>query len=45
MTVRLGRAPAVHAFFDRTQRRDPQRRRIALVAAPHYLVRAMWAML
>jgi hypothetical protein len=27
------------------QQGDPQRRKIALVATGHYLVRAMWAML
>jgi hypothetical protein len=26
-------------------RRDPQRKKIALVATAHYLVRVMWAML
>jgi hypothetical protein len=45
MTDRLGLAPAVRAFFDRAQRGDPQRKRIALVATPHDLVRVMWAIL
>jgi transposase len=39
------RSPTVRAFFDRMQHGDPQRKKIALVATSHYLVRAMWAML
>ena len=39
------RSPTVRAFFDRIQQGDPQRKKIALVATGHYLVRAMWAML
>ena len=39
------RSPTVRAFFDRVQQGDPQRKKIALVATGHYLVRAMWAML
>jgi len=39
------RSPTVRAFFDRTQRDDPQRKKIAVVATAHYLVRVMWAML
>lgn len=39
------RSPTVRAFFDRVQHGDPQRKKIALVATGHYLVRAMWAML
>jgi transposase len=41
----LRRSPTVRAYFERTQRSDPQRKKIALVATAHYLVRAMWAML
>jgi len=37
--------PTVRAYFERAQRDDPQRKKIALVAAAHYLVRVMWAML
>jgi hypothetical protein len=35
----------VRAYFERAQRGDPQRKKIALVATAHYLVRVMWAML
>jgi hypothetical protein len=45
MADRLGRPPTVRAFFDRAQPGDPQRKKIALVATAHYLVRVMWAML
>jgi len=39
------RSPRVRAYFERVQRGDPQRKKIALVATAHYLVRVMWAML
>ncbi|HZY88022.1 MAG TPA: transposase [Gemmataceae bacterium] len=39
------RSPTVRAYFERTQRGDPQRKKIARVATPHYLVRVMWALL
>jgi transposase len=39
------RSPAVRAYFERAQRGDPQRKKIALVATAHYLVRVMWALL
>jgi transposase len=39
------RSPTVRAYFDRAQRDDPQRKKIALVATAHYLVRVMYAML
>jgi transposase len=39
------RSPTVRAYFDRVQKGDPQRKKIALVATSHYLVRVMWAML
>jgi transposase len=39
------RSPTVRAYFERAQREDPQRKKIALVATAHYLVRVMWAML
>jgi hypothetical protein len=35
----------VRAYFERTQRDDPQRKKIALVATAHYLVRVMYALL
>ena len=41
----LRRSTAVRAYFERVQRGDPQRKKIALVATAHYLARAMWAML
>ena len=39
------RSPTIRAYFERAQRDDPQRKKIALVATAHYLVRVMWAML
>jgi transposase len=39
------RSPSVRAYFERVQRGDPQRKKIALVATAHYLVRVMWALL
>jgi len=39
------RSPTVRAFFERVQRGDPQRKKIAVVATAHYLVRVMWALL
>ena len=41
----LRRSTAVRAYFERVQRGDPQRKKSALVATAHYLVRVMWAML
>lgn len=41
----MRRSPTVRAYFDRIQRDDPQRKKIALVATAHFLVRVMWAML
>ena len=38
------RSPAVRAYFERIQRDDPRRKKIALVATAHYLVRVMWAL-
>ena len=39
------RSPTVRAYFERVRRGDRQRKKIALVATAHYLVRVMWAML
>lgn len=39
------RSPTIKAYLDRIQRNDPDRRKIAIVATAHYLVRAMWSML
>jgi transposase len=39
------RSPTVRAYFERVQRGDPQRKKIALVATAHYLARVMWSML
>jgi transposase len=41
----LRRSPTVRAYFERVRRDDPQRKRIALVATAHYLVRVMWALM
>jgi transposase len=41
----LRRSPTVRAYFERVQRGDPQRKKIAVVATAHYLVRVMWALL
>lgn len=41
----LRRSPTVRAYFERARREDPQRKKIALVATAHYLVRVMWALL
>lgn len=39
------RSPTVHAFLERVQRGDPARKKIAVVATAHYLIRVMWSML
>jgi transposase len=39
------RSPRVRAFYERVRRGDPERRKIALVATAHYLLRAMLSML
>lgn len=39
------RSPTVQSYFERTQHGDPQRKKIALVATAHYLVRVMYALL
>src|SRR5262249_24856502 len=41
----IRRSPSVRAFFERARRGDPQRQKVALVAAAHSLVRVMWALL
>jgi hypothetical protein len=44
----IRRSPTVRAFFERTHRADPQRRKVARVAraaTAHYRVPVMWAML
>ena len=41
----IRRSPTVKAYFERIQRDDPVRKKIALVATSHYLARVMWAML
>jgi transposase len=41
----LRRSPTVRAYYERVRRDDPQRKKIALVATAHYLVRVMWALL
>ncbi len=39
------RSPTIKAYLERVQRDDPARRKIAIVATAHYLVRVMWSML
>jgi transposase len=39
------RSATVRAYFERIQRGDPDRKKIAVVATAHYLSRVMWAML
>jgi transposase len=41
----IRRSPMVNRYFNRIQRDDKQRKKIALVATAHYLVRVMHAML
>jgi transposase len=41
----IKRSPAIRGFFKRVGHDDPQRRKIALVATAHYLVRVMATML
>lgn len=39
------RSPTVRAYFERIHKEDKNRRKIALTATAHYLVRVMWSML
>jgi transposase len=39
------RSPTVRAYLERVQRGQADRRKIAIVATAHYLVRVMWSML
>jgi transposase len=39
------RSPTVRAYLERVQRGETARRKIAVVATAHYLVRVMWSML
>jgi hypothetical protein len=39
------RSPTIKAYLERIQRGDKDRRKIALIATAHYLVRVMWSML
>lgn len=41
----IQRSPEIRAFFERVQRGDPRRKKIALIATAHWLVRVMFAML
>lgn len=41
----IRRSPTVKAYFERIQRGDKDRKKIALVATAHYLSRVMWSML
>lgn len=40
----IQRSPEIRAFFERVQRQDPGRKKIALVATAHWLARVMWSM-
>ena len=39
------RSPTIKAYYQRMQRGDTGRRKIAIVATGHYLSRVMWSML
>ena len=39
------RSPTGKAYLERIMREDPDRRKIAIVATAHYMVRVMWSML
>lgn len=41
----IRRSPTVRAYFERIRRNDPERKKIALIATAHYLVRVMYALL
>lgn len=41
----IRRSPTVKAYFDRIHRDEQGRKKIAVVATAHYLVRVMWSML
>jgi len=41
----IRRSPRMRAYYERVQRNDPKRRKVALVATAHYLVRVLAAML
>ena len=41
----IRRSPTIRAYLERVQRGEKDRRKIAIVATAHYLVRVMWAML
>jgi transposase len=41
----IRRSPNVRAYFERVQRSDPERKKIALVATAHHLLRVMHVML
>ncbi len=43
--VAIRRSPTVKAYFERIQKGDPDRKKIALTATAHYLIRVMHAML
>jgi pilus assembly protein TadC len=41
----IRRSPRIRAYFERIQQGNPERKKIALVATAHYLLRVMLAML
>ena len=38
-------SPTIKAYYERIHRNEKDRRKIAIVATSHYLVRVMWSML
>ena len=45
MIYRIRRSPEIRAYFERIRQGNPERKKIALVATAHYLLRVMLAML
>ena len=41
----IRRSPTIRAYFERIQQDNPDRKKIALTATGHYLIRVMYAML
>jgi len=41
----IRRSPRIRAFYDRINKRNPERKKVAVVATAHYLARVMLAML
>jgi transposase len=41
----VSQSPTIHAYLERVQHGEPDRKKTAVVATAHYLVRVMWSML